>query len=367
MACADAVQRVTELALDPAVADGVACRGQCRDDGHAAAVQVGQRAGKARRADLAVQHADHRRVQDEAVPLAADLRLCQQELAAKDDERRHDEQHRPVGTDKVADVKQQLGQERQGLHLVKHRFELRQNKGHQNRNNADDQHGQDNGVHHAVADLLVHLVLALIVGRHAGAGVVDAAGALGAADHGQQQGGERGCAGLHRIGQRHALAQLAQDGLVQGLLAGVDGALVRHDAERTHQRHTGSQQGAQVAAEIRQHGGFQRAERRVGLLGLLRVGHVQAVIAQLGVERLLAGGLKQSADGLALLIGGSITKTWHEGDSSENRLKTFRLSKNSCRGEHCSPAPVCFVRQLSRKKRCCGKLTGDQWSPLHTQ
>ena len=26
VACADAVQRVTELALDPAVADGVACR-----------------------------------------------------------------------------------------------------------------------------------------------------------------------------------------------------------------------------------------------------------------------------------------------------------------------------------------------------
>ena len=45
----------------------------------------------------------------------------------------------------------------------------------------------------------------------------------------------------------------------------------------------------------------------------------------------------------------------------------LRLSRNSCRGEHCSPAPVCFVRQLSRKKRCCGKLTGDQWSPLHTQ
>ncbi len=48
--------------------------------------------------------------------------------------------------------------------------------------------------------------------------------------------------------------------------------------------------------------GFQRAKRRVGLLGLLRVGHVQAVIAQLGVESLLVGGLKQSADGLAFSL-----------------------------------------------------------------
>ena len=44
-----------------------------------------------------------------------------------------------------------------------------------------------------------------------------------------------------------------------------------------------------------------------------------------------------------------------------------RLSKNSCRGEHCSPVPVCLARKLSRKMRCCGKLAGDQWSPLHTQ
>ena len=42
-----------------------------------------------------------------------------------------------------------------------------------------------------------------------------------------------------------------------------------------------------------------------------------------------------------------------------------RLSKNSCRGEHCSPVPVCLVRKLFQKMRCCGKLTGDQWSPLH--
>ena len=48
-------------------------------------------------------------------------------------------------------------------------------------------------------------------------------------------------------------------------------------------------------------------------------------------------------------------------------LWEVKLSKNSCRGEHCSPAPVCLVNKLSRKMRCCGKLTGDQWSPLHTQ
>ena len=43
-----------------------------------------------------------------------------------------------------------------------------------------------------------------------------------------------------------------------------------------------------------------------------------------------------------------------------------RLSKNSCRGEHCSPVPVCLVRKPSRKARCCAKLAGDQWSPLHS-
>ena len=43
-----------------------------------------------------------------------------------------------------------------------------------------------------------------------------------------------------------------------------------------------------------------------------------------------------------------------------------RLSKNSCRGEHCSPVPVYLVRMPSRKARCCAKLAGDQWSPLHS-
>ena len=42
------------------------------------------------------------------------------------------------------------------------------------------------------------------------------------------------------------------------------------------------------------------------------------------------------------------------------------LSKNSCRGEHCSPVPVCLIRKPSRKARCCAKLAGDQWSPLHS-
>ena len=46
---------------------------------------------------------------------------------------------------------------------------------------------------------------------------------------------------------------------------------------------------------------------------------------------------------------------------------TFKLSKKPCRGEHCSPVPVCLARKLSQKMRCCGKLAGDQWSPLHTQ
>ncbi len=45
----------------------------------------------------------------------------------------------------------------------------------------------------------------------------------------------------------------------------------------------------------------------------------------------------------------------------------YRLSKNSCRGEHCSPVPVCPVSKPPGKMRCCGKLAGDQWSPLHTQ
>ena len=39
------------------------------------------------------------------------------------------------------------------------------------------------------------------------------------------------------------------------------------------------------------------------------------------------------------------------------------LPKNACRGEHCSPVPVCFARKPSRKMRCGGKWAGDQWSP----
>ena len=80
---------------------------------------------------------------------------------------------------------------------------------------------------------------------------------------------------------------------------------------------SGGQQRAQVAAEIRQHGSFQRAEGGVAFLGLLRVGHVQAVVAQFGVQRLLAGGVGHAADGLALGIGGSIAETWHRGETSE--------------------------------------------------
>ena len=100
-------------------------------------------------------------------------------------------------------------------------------------------------------------------------------------------------------------------------MAGVDVALIRHDADSAYQRHTGGQQRAQVAAEIRQHGSFQRAEGGVAFLGLLRVGHVQAVVAQFGVQRLLAGGVGHAADGLALGIGGSIAETWHRGETSE--------------------------------------------------
>ena len=32
-------------------------------------------------------------------------------------------------------------------------------------------------------------------------------------------------------------------------------------------------------------------------------------------------------------------------------------------GEHCSPVPICLVSNLPQKMRCCGKVTGDQWSP----
>ena len=43
------------------------------------------------------------------------------------------------------------------------------------------------------------------------------------------------------------------------------------------------------------------------------------------------------------------------------------LPKNACRGELCSPVPVCLARKPSRKMRCGCKWAGDQWSPLHTQ
>ena len=57
------------------------------------------------------------------------------------------------------------------------------------------------------------------------------------------------------------------------------------------------------------------------------------------------------------------------GERTVRRAGIFRAQtgENSCRGEHCSPVPACLTRKLSRKKRCGGKLTGDQWSPLHTQ
>ena len=45
----------------------------------------------------------------------------------------------------------------------------------------------------------------------------------------------------------------------------------------------------------------------------------------------------------------------------------LRFERVHCRGEHCSPVPVCFARKLSREMRCCAKLAGDQWSPLHIQ
>ena len=34
------------------------------------------------------------------------------------------------------------------------------------------------------------------------------------------------------------------------------------------------------------------------------------------------------------------------------------LPKNACRGEHCSPVPVCLARKPSRKMRCGGKWAG---------
>ena len=49
------------------------------------------------------------------------------------------------------------------------------------------------------------------------------------------------------------------------------------------------------------------------------------------------------------------------------RHPVLRFERVHCRGEHCSPVPVCFARKLSRKMRCCAKSAGDQWSPLHMQ
>ena len=50
-----------------------------------------------------------------------------------------------------------------------------------------------------------------------------------------------------------------------------------------------------------------------------------------------------------------------------NAASLLRFERVHCRGEHCSPVPVCFARKLSREMRCCAKLAGDQWSPLHMQ
>ena len=45
----------------------------------------------------------------------------------------------------------------------------------------------------------------------------------------------------------------------------------------------------------------------------------------------------------------------------------LRFERVHCRGEHCSPVPVCFARKLSGKMRCCAESAGDQGSPLHMQ
>lgn len=45
----------------------------------------------------------------------------------------------------------------------------------------------------------------------------------------------------------------------------------------------------------------------------------------------------------------------------------LRFERVHCRGEHCSPLPVCFARKLSREMRCCAESAGDQGSPLHMQ
>ena len=63
-----------------------------------------------------------------------------------------------------------------------------------------------------------------------------------------------------------------------------------------------------------------------------------------------------------------IARSWVTAEGCGRHIcrpyRAVRLSKNSCRGEHCSPVPVCLVRKPSRKARCCAKLAGDQWSPL---
>ena len=68
-----------------------------------------------------------------------------------------------------------------------------------------------------------------------------------------------------------------------------------------------------------------------------------------------------------LCEGGSARRRWGREPCGGQEYFGLRLSKNICRGEHCSPVPACLIRELSRKMRCGGKLTGDQWSPLHTQ
>ena len=45
------------------------------------------------------------------------------------------------------------------------------------------------------------------------------------------------------------------------------------------------------------------------------------------------------------------------------RQQSCRLSKNFCRGEHCSPVPVCLARKLSRKMRCGGRLAATNGRP----
>ena len=67
------------------------------------------------------------------------------------------------------------------------------------------------------------------------------------------------------------------------------------------------------------------------------------------------------------LRGGSARRRWGREPCGGQEYFGLRLSKNICRGEHCSPVPACLIRELSRKMRCGGKLTGDQWSPLRTQ